>query len=180
MLNRRNWVVSLIAMLLVVSLTACTASTVSVPNRPIEVDVNTAYEAQNKLAELLMLGSVEWSESEFSSLVSVLLDQNSGDENPVTGVHVWFEPNNQVVIRVALVPGLTPLGDSVNLAGTISADAGKLAVNVSALGIGGLSVSGDVLSLVSTQINAALAGIDIGLPISVSTDTGKITVSLEM
>lgn len=180
MLNRRNWVVSIIAMLLVVSLAACTASTVSVPNRPIDVSLDTALAAQNKLPELLIMGSVEWSESEFSSLLSVLLEQNSGDENPVTGVHVWFEPNNQVVIRVALVDGLVPLGNSVNLAGTVSADAGKFSVNVSALGIGGASVSGDLLNVVSAQINAALAGLDLGVPVNVTTDTGTVKVSLGM
>lgn len=179
MLSRRNWVVSIIAMVLVLSLAACTAGAVSVPNRAIDVNIDTALVAQDKAAGLLF-GSVEWSESEFSSLLSVLLEQNSGDENPVTGVHVWFEPNNQVFIRVALVDGLLPFGNSVDLAGTVAATGGQISVNVSALGIGGASVSGDILNVVSDQINAALAGFDLGVPINVTTDTGKVMVGLGM
>jgi hypothetical protein len=179
MLNRRNWVVSIIAMVLVVSLAACTAATVSVPNRSIDVSLDTALMAQDKAGGLLF-GAVEWSESEFSSLLSVLLEQNSGDENPVTGVHVWFEPNNQVVIRVALVDGLVPLGNSVDLAGTVSASGGQILVNVTALGIGGAGISGDIPNAVSGQINAALAGFDLGVDINVTTDTGKVMVGLGM
>ena len=57
MLNRRNRVVSIIALLLVASLAACTAAPVALPDREITVDVTTALDAQNK-AMGLMSGTI--------------------------------------------------------------------------------------------------------------------------
>jgi len=86
MLNRRNWVVSIFALLLVASMSACTAAPVAVPDRDIAVDVTTALDAQNKAMGLMMSGTVDWTEAEFSSLLSVLLQQNGGENNPVEAI----------------------------------------------------------------------------------------------
>ena len=177
MLNRRNWVVSIIGLLLVVSLAACTAAPVAVPDRPIDVNVDTALAAQGKLGNLMM-GNVEWTEAEFSSLLSVLLEQNSGENNPVTGVHVWFEPNNAVVVRVALKDGVLPFGNSLDLAGTINVENNHVVVDLQQAGAGNMSVSGAVLAPISAQINAALADPSLGVAVNVSTDTGTISVGL--
>jgi len=114
MQNRRNWVVSIFAMLLVASLAACTAAPVAVPDRPIDISVDTALTAQNKVASGLMAGNVEWTEEEFSSLLTVLLEQNGGENNPITGVNVWFEPNNQVYISVELQEGVLPNANTLD------------------------------------------------------------------
>jgi hypothetical protein len=177
MLNRRNWVVSIIGVLLIASLTACTAAPVVVPDREIDVNVDTALAAQGKLGNLMM-GSVEWSEAEFSSLLSVLLEQNSGENSPVDGVHVWFEPNNAVVVRVALKEGVLPFGNSLDLAGTISVENNQVVVDLLQAGAGNVSVSGAILAPISAQINAALADPSMGVAVDVSTDTGMIMVGL--
>jgi predicted small lipoprotein YifL len=177
MLNRRNWVVSIIALLLVASLAACTAAPVAVPDREIMVDVNTALEAQNK-AMGLMAGSVEWSEAEFSSLLSVLLQQNGGENNPVTDIKVWFEPGNQVFISVGLKDGVIPTGNTLDLAGTIGVDMNHVVVDLQQVGAGNMSISGAALAPISAQINAALADPSLGVAVDVSTDTGMITVGL--
>ena len=177
MLNRRNWVVSIIALLLVSSLAACMAAPVAVPDREIMVDVTTALEAQNK-AMGLMSGNVEWSEAEFSSLLSVLLQQNGGENNPVNDVKVWFEPDNQIFISVGLRDGVIPTGNTLDLAGSVSVVDNHVVVDLQQVGAGGMSVSGAMLAPISAQINAALADPSMGVAVDVATDTGSISVGL--
>jgi predicted small lipoprotein YifL len=177
MLNRRNWVVSIIALLLVASLAACTAAPVTVPDREVIVDVNTALAAQSKLTDLMM-GGVSWTEDEFSSLLSVLLEQNSGENNPVEDITVWFEPDNQVFIRVNLVEGVIPGATTLDLAGSIAVENNHVVVDLAQAGAGNVSVSGAALAPLSQQINAALADPSLGVAVEVTTDTGLINVSL--
>jgi len=177
MLNRRNWVVSIIALLLVASLAACTAAPVALPDREIAVDVNTALDAQNK-AMGLMSGDVQWTEGEFSSLLSVLLQQNGGENNPVTDVKVWFEPDNQVFISVGLKDGVLPTGNTLDLAGTVGVEDNHVVVDLQQAGAGNVSISGAMLAPISAQINAALADPSMGVAADVATDSGSITVGL--
>jgi hypothetical protein len=177
MLNRRNWVVTVIALLVVASLAACTAAPVAVPDREIMVDVTTALEAQNK-AMGLMSGNVEWSEAEFSSLLSVLLQQNGGENNPVNDVKVWFEPDNQIFISVGLKEGVIPSGNTLDLAGTVSVENNHVVVDLQQVGAGNMSISGAVLAPITAQINAALADPSLGVAVDVSTGSGTISVGL--
>jgi hypothetical protein len=177
MLNRRNWVVSIIALLLVASLAACTAAPVAVPERDITIDVTTALDAQNK-AMGLMSGNVEWSEAEFSSLLSVLLQQNGGENNPVNDIKVWFEPGNQVFISVGLKEGVIPNASTLDLAGSVSVEANHVVVDLQQAGVGNMSVSGAALAPITAQINAALADPSLGVAVNVETGEGTISVGL--
>jgi hypothetical protein len=161
-----------------VSLAACTAAPVAVPDREIAIDVNTAMEAQNKAMGLVMAGSVDWTEAEFSSLLSVLLEQNGGVNNPVEDIMVWFEPNNQIIIRVALKEGVIPSGNTLDLAGTVSVENNHVVVDLQQAGAGNMSISGASLAPISAQINSALADPSMGVAVDVSTDTGTISVGL--
>jgi hypothetical protein len=159
--------------ILALSLSACTASAVVVPDRPLTVDVDTALAAQGKLSAM----PVSWTESEFSSLLSVLIDQNTSDANPINGVNVWFEPNNQIVIRVDLKDGaIGAVGNTLDLAGTIGVVDGHLNIELSQAGAGGMSVSGAALDPISAQINGALSGFMV--PVNVTTDTGSLSVGM--
>jgi predicted small lipoprotein YifL len=180
MLNRRNWVVSIIALLLVASLAACTAAPVAVPDREISIDTTTALDAQNKAMGQIMSGNLELSEEEFSSLLSVLLQQNGGANNPVDGINVWFEPDNQIVIRVNLKEGVLPAnaGNTLDLAGTVSVENNHVVVDLQQAGAGNMSISGASLAPISAQINSALADPSMGVAVDVSTDTGTISVGL--
>ena len=182
MLSRRNWVVALVSLLLVASLAACTAG-IAVPDRPIAIDVNTALEAQNKIGNLMMAGEVQWSESEFSSLLSTLLEQNSGENNPVDAVNVWFEPGNKVIAQVSLLQGVLPPtlgGNTLNLSGVVSVEGGAVKIDLDGASAGGMGVSSAILGPVNSQINAALAGLGLGVPVTVATDSGSVTVKLGM
>ena len=177
MLNRRNWVVSILALLLVASLAGCMAAPVAVPDRDVPISVDTALAAQAKLTDLMM-GHVEWSEAEFSSLLSVLLQQNSGENNPVKEVQVWFDPGNKIVARVTLKDGVLPSGNTLDLAGTVSVEDMHVKVNLDSAGVGNMSVGPAVLAPVSAEINRALADPSMGVAVNVTTDTGVISVGL--
>lgn len=182
MLSRRNWVVVFVVLVLAASLAAC-SSAVAVPDRDIDVSVDSALAAQNKLAGLMMAGEVNWTEGEFSSLLSVLLDQNSGENNPIAAIKVWFEPDNEVFAQVSLVDGVLPptfAGDTLDLAGVVSVQDGNVTLNLEGASAGGFGVNPALLGPVNDQINAALAGLGLGVPVEVTTDSGSVTVSLGM
>ena len=180
MLSRRNWVVVLVTLLLVTSLAACT-SAVAVPDRDIEVSVDTALVAQEMLMSGLIMGGAELSESEFSSLLTVLLDQNSGENNPVDAIKVWFEPGNKVYAQVSLIDGVLPetfAGNSLDLEGTVDVKDGVVMLDLQAASAGGFGVGPALLAPVNAQINAALAGLGLGVPVEVTTDSGSVSIGL--
>ncbi|GIV78737.1 hypothetical protein FKZ61_022490 [Litorilinea aerophila] len=178
MRNPGKWLVLLVVVLLMTSLAACAAGTVAVPDRPIEVSVDSALAAQDKAMAGLMMGSAEWTEEEFSSLLSVLLQQNSGENNPVNAIRVWFDPDNQVTIQVDLKDGVIPFGNQLNLAGKVDVVDNHVQVHLEQAAAGNLAVAPAVLQMISDQINASLADPSMGVAVDVTTDTGLIQVSL--
>lgn len=175
----RKLVTSIAAMLVMLGLVGCVAQPASVPARDVEVSMDQALVAQNKLGDLMM-GSVEWTESEFSSLLTVLLEQNGGENNPIDSVTVWFEPDNQVVIRVQLVDELVAGVNSLDVAGTVDVEGNFVVVDVTQASAGNISLAQDMLPAISDQINAALADPQLGVAASVETDSGVIRLSLGM
>lgn len=176
MLKRRIWVVTLVAVFAVM-LAAC-APAVAVPDRPVTVDVDTALAAQAKLANLMM-GPVEWSESDFSSLLSVLLDQNTGEGNPVTSISAWFEPGNQIFLRANLKDGTLPaaFGNTLDLSGKLNVADGKVQLVLDGASAGNVGVPTAVLAMIGSQINAALASMAVP-PVTLTTDSGSVSVAL--
>ena len=181
MLSRRNWVLVAVALFLIASLAAC-AAPVAVPDRDIEISVDTALAAQEMLMAGMMMGGAELTESEFSSLLTVLMDQNSGEANPVDAIKVWFEPGNEVMAQVELVEGVLPEtfgGNTLDLSGTLDVDGGQLKLMLDGASAGGFGVSGALLAPVSDQINAALAGLG-AVPVDVETAEGSVSVGIGM
>ncbi|MEX1018740.1 MAG: hypothetical protein WDZ49_03735 [Litorilinea sp.] len=167
------------AMLVMLGLVGCVAQPTMVPARDVEVSMDQALMAQNKLGDLMM-GSVEWTESEFSSLLSVLLEQNAGENNPIEDVTVWFEPNNQIVIRIQLVDELVAGVSTLDVAGTVDVQGNHVVVDVTQAGTGNLSLSESMLPAISEQINTALADPQLGVAAGVETDSGVIRLNLGM
>lgn len=181
MRNQKMWALSLVLVLVLSSLTACMAGGAMAPEREISISTEAAMDAQNAGMAGLMSGNVEWTEEQFSSFLTVLLQQNTGDNFPVEAIHAWFEPDNKIFIRVALMDDVLLGSDNLDLAGTINAENGQLMVDITEAAANGFSVSGAMLAPISQQINASLAGaLPGGLPLSVETQEGTLMISMGM
>jgi hypothetical protein len=178
MLNRRTWIVALVALLLMASLGGCAMGDVSAPDREVPISIDAALEGQNAGLAGLMGGSVTWTEDQFSSFLTELLRQNTGPNQPVDAIVAWFDPDNQVHLRVALKDGVLLGGNNIDLAGTVGVQDGKVQVNLDSAGANGMMVSGDWMQFLSDYINSYLASPSFGVAADVTTGDGTITISL--
>lgn len=171
----------LVALLIVMaSLAGCVAgSEVAVPDREIAVDLDTALVAQDMGMAGVMTGNVTWTEAEFSSFLTYLIQQNGAGAVPVDTVKVWFEPGNNVVIEATPSAGV-PLAGPVRLAGMIGVENNMVQVDVAEASVGNIAVAGPLLQVVSDAVNRALGDPSLGVAVDVATDTGAITLSLAM
>jgi hypothetical protein len=176
MLNRRTWVVALVALLVMASLSGCAMGEVAAPDREVPISVDAALAGQNAGMAGLMSGSVTWSESEFSSFLTELLRQNTGPNQPVDAITAWFEPGNMVHLRVALKDGVLLGGNNIDLMGTVSVEDGKVMVNATEAGANGMTISGPMMDFVNSYINSYLAS--FGVAANVETGDGTISISL--
>jgi hypothetical protein len=125
-----------------------------------------------------MSGSVTWTESQFSSFLTELLRQNTGPNQPVEAITAWFEPDNQVHLRVALKDGVLLGGNNIDLTGTVGVENNQVKLNLSEAGANGMMVSGAWMQFISDYINSYLASPSFGVAADVETNDGSITISL--
>jgi hypothetical protein len=176
----RKIAIGIVTATLVAAVSACTmGQAVTVPDRDVSIDIQTALDAQNMAMNGLMMGSVTLNESQFSSLLTELLKANSGENNPVESITAWFEPGT-IYLQADVKEGVLPaaIGDKVAVAGTVNASGGTLMVDLSQASAGTFKVEGASLAPINAQINAALAGLNFGVPVQVETAEGELTVSL--
>jgi len=175
---RRLGLVLAALLIVMTSLTGCVeGSAAALPDREISVDLDTALMAQDMGMAGLMMGTVTWSEAEFSSFVTYLLQQNAGGMLPLEGVKVWFEPDNMIFIEATPGPGL-PVAGNIAASGMVVVEDNMVMVGLGEASIGDIAVSGPLLDVVSAAINRALGDASLGVAVDVSTDTGSITLSL--
>jgi hypothetical protein len=174
MLNRRIWVVALVALLLMSSLAGCAMGDVAAPDREVPISIDAALEGQAGLPALLA-GNVTLTESQLSSFLTELLKANTGANQPVESITVWLSPENQIHARIALKDGVLLGGNNIDLAGTLGITDGKVAVILTDAGANGMMVSGPLMGMVSQYINSALGG--FGVAADVTTDEGSVTIS---
>ena len=176
---KKHWTISLIALLLVVSLAGCTAGGgVMTPDREVSISAEEAMAAQTAGMAGLMAGQAEWTEAQFSSLITELINANTGENNPVNNVTAWFNPGNEIVLSLTLNDGVLLLGNQFTAAGHIDVnDAGQIMIHLTEASAGPYMVSGMMMEAVSAQINGALAQ-QIAVPVSVETGEGTWMLSL--
>ena len=176
MLNRRTWVVALVALLAMALLSGCAMGDVAAPDREVAISNEAAVAGQNAGLAGLMSGSVTWSESEFSSFLTELLRANTGPNQPVDAITAWFEPGNMVHLRVALKDGVLLGGSNIDVMGTVAVEDGKVVVNATEAGANGMMISGPTMDMVSAYINSYLGS--LGVAATVETGDGTITIAL--
>jgi hypothetical protein len=176
----RKIALGMVMMILVVTMAACSmGQEVTVPEREVTIDNQTAVDAQNLAMGGLMMGSATLDESQFSSLLTELLKANSGENLPVESIKAWFEPGT-IYLQLEVSEGVFPeaFGTTAAVAGTVDVVDGKLVLDLSEASAGGYKVEGAALAPINDQINAALAGIDLGVPVEVETSEGSLTISM--
>lgn len=176
MLNRRIWVVALVAVLLMSMLSGCAMGDVPAPARSVPISIDAALEGQNAGLMGLMTGEVTWSESQLSSFLTELLKQNTGPNQPVEAITVWLEPGNRIHARITLKDGVLLGGRNIDVAGQVMVQGGRVMVNLAEAGANGMMISGPLMDLVSSYINSALAG--FGVAGEVTTGEGTITIKV--
>ncbi len=175
---RKLGLVLVTLLVVMASLAGCVSGAdVAWPDREITTDLDTALMAQDMGVAGLMVGSVNWSEAEFSSFLTYLLRQNAGSLVPVDEVKVWFEPGNEIYIEAVPGAGL-PLAGPVRLSGMIGVENNLVQVDLSNAAVGDISVAGAFLDVVEGAINRALGDPSLGVAVDVTTDEGAITVGM--
>ena len=171
MLNRKTVTMTFVLVLLLSVLAGCTSGGAMLEREP-EISMDAAMEAQNKAMAGLMAGQVEWTEDEFSSLLTALLEQNVGTDL-VSGVKANFNPGNELVLAVG-----TPMGEAV-LSGKLMVDNNILQVDLEEASAMGMAATGAILSVVEGAINRALDDPSLGVAVGVETGDGTLSLSLQ-
>jgi hypothetical protein len=175
---RRLGLVLVTLLIVMASLAGCVAvSDTNWPDRDLVVDLDTALAAQDMGMAGLMMGSVDWSEAEFSSFLTYLMRQNVGATLPVDEVRTWFEADNQIFIEVIPAAG-APLAGPIRLSGAVEVVNNRIQVDLSNAAVGNVGVMGAFLDVVEGAINRALDDPSLGVAVNVSTDEGMISVGL--
>jgi hypothetical protein len=180
MLHRKTWALSLVLVLLMASLTGCMmgGSQMAWPDRELTINIDEALAAQDAGMMGMMSGSVEWTESQFSSFLTTLLQQNTGPNFPIKEIQTYFEPGGKIYARINLGEGVLLGGDTIDAVGSVNVVGGHVVVDLDEASANGFTVAGPVLDALSAQINAQLADPSMGTIVTVSTDTGKIMLGM--
>lgn len=108
-----------------------------------------------------------------------LLKANTGKNMPVESITVWFEPE-QIYFRLQLLEDVVPatLGTTLDAVGTVAITDGHLTINLQEAAAGPYPVSGAMLAPINAQLNNALAGAVMNLPITVTIESGKLMIGI--
>ncbi|MBX3013040.1 MAG: hypothetical protein KF832_16100 [Caldilineaceae bacterium] len=167
------------ALSLLLFLGACSPGAVQVPDRPVEITLEEGLAAQDLLLAGLATGEVQLTEAQFSSLLTKLLEANTGSNQPVEAITAWFEPG-QLYLRLTLKEDVlaSNFGRNFDLVGALTVEDGVLQIALDEAAAGNLVAPGALLQPIADQINAALAQQVAGLPLNVTVDEGTLTLGL--
>lgn len=174
---RKLGLVLVVLLMMSVALAGCMATTAEWPDRAVDVNIDSALAGQEAGMAGLMMGSATWDESQFSSFLTYLLKQNSGENMPIESVTAWFEPDNQIFLEVN-APGVINGADTVRLAGKIDVVNNAVQLDLATVGLGPVMVEGPLVDYVEAVINNALADPQLGVAVDVTTDTGSISLGM--
>lgn len=173
MITRKTVIVAMLALLLMVNLSACMMSDMMHEGPDVEVSVEAAKEAQELLAGA---GSVELNESHVSSWLTLALQQ-SESEIPVKSVIAEFEPD-LIHIQVHLSEAMGGI-DSVGLSGNVMVDENHMVmVDLDSAYAGPFVIEDSLISFISDRINLALNDPTLGVAVDVTVGDGTLMIDV--
>lgn len=176
MLHRKIWALSLVFVLL---LAGCGMGTGTMAaNCNVAVSVDEALAAQDAGVAGMLTGSVEWTNDQMSSFLTVLLRQNTGANFPIQEIATCFEPGGTILLRIGLLDNVLLGADTIEAVGSINVAGGHIVIDLDEASANGFTVSGPLLDGITEQINAALADPSMGTIIDIGTDSGKIMLGM--
>lgn len=150
------------------------------PDRTVETSVADALAANNAAIEGIITGNAEFTEEEFSSLLTVLWNQNSGGSSiPIDRITTSFEPD-KLTVGIELAGGST-----VYLTGKliltddhlIQVEMNDVGIEqVTGEGIVALRASQPLIQIAERIVNRALADSRTGVPADVEIGEGVIRI----
>lgn len=158
---------------------ACSTAGIQPPTRTVAISLDDALAAQNTILSGLATGQVTLTEAQFSSLLTKLLEANSGPNSPVASITTWVEPE-QLYLRVTLKEGVLAanLGNTLDLVGSLAVNQGALEIGLAEVAAGPYVATGALLQPIAAQLNGALAQQLPALPLAVTLESGALTLSL--
>ena len=168
---RKNWAVSAMALLLVLVVLAGCAGAAPAHDCDVAVSLDDALAAQDKAMAGLMMGSVELTNAEFSSLVTELIKQNAAGV-PIEMVAACFTEDG-MDLDISFTDGT-----SLHTSGNIAVADNQVVVDLASAGMNGMAVAEGFLPVVEGAINRALGDASLGVAVDVSTGDGTLAVSL--
>ena len=175
MLTRKTLLVAVLALSALVILSGCMAGSVMMPDRNVEISAAAAEEGINALLAGANTGRVEWTESQFSSVLTALLSSQPG--MPITGVTAMFEPD-AMYLNVGLDGSLGV--DSLALKGSVAVgDDNMIHINLDEAGAGPFSADSNLVAFIGQRLTAALDHPALGTVVDVSMGSGTLNLSLQ-
>ena len=163
--QNRRWLIGAVALLLLVTTSACSigsligGSGVKLPDRKVPVSSEAAAAAKNAIISGAAKGQIRLTESQFTSYVTELIAENTGKENVLANVTVWFDPG-KVYLKATISGDQVPVTGVVAMAGTGTIKDGRLQIKIEQASINNIGVPGSVLDVVNSQLNDILTNSD--------------------
>ena len=176
MITRKSLLVFTSAMILLIVLSGCMAGAVSMPDRDVEISNQAAIEAQNALLAGAAQGSVELTESQFSSLLTVLATQDPTGQIPIEGVKAHFTPDK---LYLTLELDQAMLGvDSIGVTGNVSVENNLVVIDLDDAMAGPFHADGNLVDFIGDRITAALNHPALGTIVGIEMGEGTLALSM--
>ncbi len=176
MFTQKNLFVVVMVVLLMGSLTACVAGGIAMPDREVSISTEAAMDGLNAISAGLATGQAELTESQFSSLVTMLIQQNPNQQVPIESVTALFNPD-KMNMNIKLSQNKGGI-NSLSLSGNIIVKDHMVTVELAEAAAGPLMVDKGIVNLIGERITAALNDPALGTIVDVSMGEGTIALGM--
>jgi predicted small lipoprotein YifL len=176
MFTRKNLFVMVVALLLMGSLAACMAGGIAMPDREVTISSEAAMDGLTAISAGMGTGQAELTESQFSSLVTMLLKQNPNPQLPIESVTALFDPD-KMYMNIKLSQNMGGI-DSLTVSGNIIVKDHMVMVDLAEAAAGPLMADEGLVNLIGERLTAALNDPALGTIVDVSIGEGTIALAM--